>query len=601
MKRIRYVEIEKFKTFGDRVHIDLGHPAVLIGPNNAGKTSVIQALALWNRGIKAWYEKKGQPRQKTKRERISAGINRMQIFEVPVTDTRSLWKDTRVSKDNRPIPFSITVGIEYEGKVQPCRLLFTRRDTETIYCKPCQDAIDNEDMLSRAAHMNFSLLYPMSGIEVEEILAPEGRVNVLMGQGQTANVLRNLCYMIAQNGEQGKADWVRIQQLVQRLFLVDLGVPSFNKVRGNIFLSYGQHGVENELDISLAGRGLQQMLLVLAYLYSHRSEVLLIDEPDAHLEILRQRQVYEILKDVAEENECQVIIATHSEVILEASIDTNSILLINGEAIDLATQQDMKASLRSIGIEHYYKARVRPRILYIEGSTDIEMLSALARKLDHPATELLSDRLNYFYTQDVCPEDDLLNRLDRAGGASVAFRKHFYALRRFVPDFRGVALFDSDRRGVSDDIKDELAVLYWEDYELENYFITPDVILRFVDATYDSEGSLFKSSCHESIERVMDACLVEEVFDGDKSQLDEFKRASGSLQRTLLRNVKMSAFAEKVFSRFAEERSQPILLNKGEFCQLVKYAEVTEIPGEVKSRLDTLVAYLSISEEQASV
>ena len=35
-----------------------------------------------------------------------------------------------------------------------------------------------------------------------------------------------------------------------------------------------------------------QMLLVFAYLYSHKRSVLLVDEPDAHLEILRQKQVF---------------------------------------------------------------------------------------------------------------------------------------------------------------------------------------------------------------------------------------------------------------------------------------------------------------------
>ena len=57
MIRVRYVEIENFKTFSRKLHIDLGHPAVLIGPNNAGKTSVIQALSLWSRGVKSWVEK----------------------------------------------------------------------------------------------------------------------------------------------------------------------------------------------------------------------------------------------------------------------------------------------------------------------------------------------------------------------------------------------------------------------------------------------------------------------------------------------------------------------------------------------------------------
>ena len=100
MNRIRYVEIENFKVFSGKLHIDLGHPAVLIGPNNAGKTSVIQALSLWSRGVRAWYEKKGEPRKKEKRERISAGINRLNILDVPVSETRFFWSGTRVRKAN---------------------------------------------------------------------------------------------------------------------------------------------------------------------------------------------------------------------------------------------------------------------------------------------------------------------------------------------------------------------------------------------------------------------------------------------------------------------------------------------------------------------
>ena len=46
MSLLHYVRIENFKRFGDGQQIELDHPAVLIGPNNCGKTSAIQALAL---------------------------------------------------------------------------------------------------------------------------------------------------------------------------------------------------------------------------------------------------------------------------------------------------------------------------------------------------------------------------------------------------------------------------------------------------------------------------------------------------------------------------------------------------------------------------
>jgi predicted ATP-dependent endonuclease of OLD family len=46
MKLLHYVEIENFKRYGDIQRIELDHPAVLIGPNNCGKTSALQAIAL---------------------------------------------------------------------------------------------------------------------------------------------------------------------------------------------------------------------------------------------------------------------------------------------------------------------------------------------------------------------------------------------------------------------------------------------------------------------------------------------------------------------------------------------------------------------------
>jgi len=52
--------VRNFKRFGD-VDIELGSPVVLIGPNNSGKTSVLQALSLWEIGLRRWNERRGGP------------------------------------------------------------------------------------------------------------------------------------------------------------------------------------------------------------------------------------------------------------------------------------------------------------------------------------------------------------------------------------------------------------------------------------------------------------------------------------------------------------------------------------------------------------
>ncbi len=606
MTRIRYVEIENFKTFSNKVHIDLGHPAVLIGPNNAGKTSVIQALSLWSRGVKSWYEKKGEPKKKEARERLSAGINRLNILDVPVSETRFFWNGTRVRKANTPIEIKINVGIEINGLTKDCRLIFTCRDTEVIYCKPCDQTVLDDQLLHFAAEMQFHLLYPMSGImsgisaDTEEAPLPDGRINVFLGQGQTAQVLRNICYKVSEHDrENDTRDWEAITDLIHRIFLVDLHRPLFNENRGNLILTYDQAGVDSTLDISLAGRGLQQILLILAYLYWHKSCILLVDEPDAHLEILRQKQVYEILKDVAERNGCQVVIATHSEVILDDAVDTNLTLLLHGEAVNLAKQQDMKLALRSFGIEHYYKAKVHPRILYIEGSTDIDMLRELADKLNHRAAPILRARLNCYYTRNVAPDNTLENRLDRAAGSFGDFRTHFHTIKRFVNGLKAIALFDSDNQNRQEERTDELAVCYWTLYEIENYFITPEVLCRFAETHFnETAGELFLPTLSGAFRAVVDQCLLKIVFAGDAQQLAEYHKGSAGLKKTLLKGVKMSLFSEQVFATFAEEQRQPLpMLNKGEFYKLAKYAEAAEIPQEVSEKLDLLAAYLELPNE----
>jgi predicted ATPase len=44
MRLLHYIEIENFKRFGEKQHIELDHPTVIIGPNNCGKTSAIQGM-----------------------------------------------------------------------------------------------------------------------------------------------------------------------------------------------------------------------------------------------------------------------------------------------------------------------------------------------------------------------------------------------------------------------------------------------------------------------------------------------------------------------------------------------------------------------------
>ena len=113
---------------------------------------------------------------------------------------------------------------------------------------------------------------------------------------------------------------------------------------------------------------------------------LMLDEPDAHLEILRQRQVYKMLLESSERSATQLLIASHSEVLLNEAAERDVVVSFVGQPhrIDDRGTQTLKA-LSVIGFEDYYQAEQTGWILYLEGSTDLAILDAFAQTLDHKA------------------------------------------------------------------------------------------------------------------------------------------------------------------------------------------------------------------------
>ena len=168
--------------------------------------------------------------------------------------------------------------------------------------------------------------------------------------------------------------WKDIVERIQRLFGARLDTPVYVAERGEIAMAYRTES-NTRLDISASGRGLQQTLLLLAHMAANPASILLLDEPNAHLEILRQRQIYKVLIRSAQEKHCQVIAASHSEILLNEAADRDVVIAFVGKPhrMDNRGQQVVK-SLKEIGFEQYYQAEQTGWVLYLEGSTDLAIL-----------------------------------------------------------------------------------------------------------------------------------------------------------------------------------------------------------------------------------
>lgn len=295
--------IRDFKRFSN-VEIELGNPVVFFGPNNSGKTAAIQALTLWNKGLKRWNEKR--PSKSTPENRPGVTVNRRDLVAIPVPNANLLWRDLHVRDshklDGRLHTRNIRVEIVVEGvgndRSWVCGLEFDYANEESFYCRPLRTtdgkAPERMPVPDEAGQAQIAFLPPMSGLAATETRLDRGAVDVRMGEGRTAEVLRNLCFQVHET--QGDR-WNQLSQQLKKLFGAEMDPPRYMPERGEIVMSYRERGTR--LDMSSAGRGLQQTLLLLAYMYANPGSVVLLDEPDAHLEILRRRQTYRLLTDVA--------------------------------------------------------------------------------------------------------------------------------------------------------------------------------------------------------------------------------------------------------------------------------------------------------------
>ena len=385
---ITSIKIRNFKLF-EAIEFELGNTVVLIGPNNSGKTTALQALALWDIGLRQWNAKRSGKASPEKRPGVT--INRTDLISLPVPAANLLWRDLHVRNVERKdgiqktknIRIDITVDGITEGKPWSCGLEFDYANDQSFYCRPLRLAEERHPERMKippgAAAVKVAFLPSMSGLAAVEPKWEPGRINVLLGEGQTAQVLRNLCYQICETGDQ----WEDVKQEIKKLFGISLQEPQYVEARGEITMSYKEiRGIS--LDISSSGRGLHQTLLLLAHLYANPGTILLLDEPDAHLEILRQRQIYQVLTDLAARQGSQIIAASHSEVVLNQAADRDIVIAFVGKPhrIDDRGSQVLKA-LKEIGFEHYYLAEQMGWVLYLEGSTDLAILKAFAETLEH--------------------------------------------------------------------------------------------------------------------------------------------------------------------------------------------------------------------------
>lgn len=563
--------IRNFKRFEDVV-VDLGKSVVLIGPNNSGKTTALQALALWEMGLRRWTEKRQG--KSTALQRQGVAINRRDLVALPVPTANLLWRDLHVRnverQEGKPKTQNVRVEILVDGitddQAWTCGLEFDYANEESFYCRPLR--LDDGSQPERmpvpelASKAKVALLPPMSGLTDREFIKQPGEIGVLIGQGQTAQVLRNLCYRVcwpSEGATKPSDDWMTLTDQLTRLFGVKLLLPTFIAERSEIVMGYEEKS-GTRLDLSSSGRGLQQTLLILAHLYANPRTVLLLDEPDAHLEVLRQRQTYQLINEIAEEKGSQIVAASHSEVVLTEAANRGIVVAFVGKPhlLNDRGSQVMKA-LTDLGWDQYYQAEQTGWVLYVEDSTDLAILKTFAKNLQHPAEACLEMPFVHYVTTNL-PQRS---------------RDHFNGLREAKSDLVGIALFDHLERALQPTV--HLNEIMWAKREIENYFCTQEVL--FAWAVHDVADDLFGVAERATRRQAMEKAIADVTHLLD---IDEKSPWSPDVKAT-------DEVLDRIFRLFFKEIDLPLTFRKRDYHLLAGFLTKHQIDQEVVEKLDAIV------------
>lgn len=456
---IRKVIIKGFKRFVDVEFTFPGH-LVIAGPNNAGKSTLLQAIAAWSLALQAWMRLNDFQRHRG--YYTKAPITRQVFSAVPLRAFDLLWNERQYDRG----PIEITIQHDAFGSVT---MEFMADSTEQIYVRPKPDAEPKFFALGEV-RLPSVFVPPMTGLSTDEPMLQPPKIEQLLGSGKSGDVLRNLL-VIAHQRDEG---WKNLTRSIQRLFGSELLPP--DSQGPHILAEYKARPDGPRLDIASAGSGFQQVLMLLTFLNTREGSVLLLDEPDAHLHVILQDAIYGELRAAAASTNSQLIIATHSEVIIE-SVDPRELCMMYGKPRLLSDDNERAQLIQSLGVLTHTDIMIAenaPGVMYVDDYTDMDVLRAWARVLGHPVQELLTTGL--LWKARVIQQ--------REGAQGIQAKDHFDALQLVKPGLPGLQLLDGDAHtGLQQTQMTGIGLqrLRWTRYEIESYLFHPDALARFVE------------------------------------------------------------------------------------------------------------------------
>jgi predicted ATPase len=381
MSKLKSIKVKRFKQLSE-FELEVDDTTVLIGANNAGKSSVLQAIhfavavaqtaKLVGEGVK-WGN-----------DRFELSFNPTQLLYAPVADVLSLaYGGSLVESAAQQIEIELTLD---DGA--SC-LLTVRRGRNRNVQVSLRGRIVGERLMD--FDRPFTVYAPgLAGIAKDERYMSPGVVRRVVARGDANLVLRNVLLMIKDAQRRERAQYVSEYQKAREIYEKGQGpvpVSAAQRIREfpgpwTIFLEdmhtlfpgllidiefdpdrdetinvYFKQGNGPRLPIDAAGTSILQASQIVAYVALFKPQVLILDEPDSHLHPNNQRALCDLITQLAASRAFRALISTHSRHMLDSLKDRAKVIwMSSGKKVeyDAVTTPAMLLELGALDSVDYF-------------------------------------------------------------------------------------------------------------------------------------------------------------------------------------------------------------------------------------------------------
>jgi predicted ATPase len=462
--RLMNVHIENFKRF-ENLDVQLEPLNCLVGPNNSGKTTLLQALALFDFCVHHCLNRKNAQLEIRRRS-----IPPEEFYVLPVSNPMELWTDRRAMAGRKQKIINVRATFEYGREVTATVKLDFNRFGVGI-----ESTDQSQEWLEQLSGHRIAYLPVFSVFLAEEERRMPAVIDDELARGHVHTVIRNLILNLKQQR--------RHQELVE---ILRRSFPTLEKMRIQfdevsdryISVTYKEAGRPKEFDVFSGGSGFQQFLYLFGFILLRQPTVILLDEPDVHLHgTLQKALLQELYRLVAVGK--QVLFATHSRDLINGVSPENILSLQNYGAERLAVGfdvYDMLDRLGSVDPTELPLIQAYQRVLIVEDQADRDLLSIFCSKsLGSSVWQEVARRLAVCfakgnpYKQDVARLRQQLQQMISLRGRPL--QMFVVADRDYYPDLQQLL-----EQLPSDHVNWHI----WQRAEIENYLLCPSAIIRLL-------------------------------------------------------------------------------------------------------------------------